>query len=142
MWSTDFETRLREWRQLRIDLQTKSLKEQLATISTWWGKAPRVNHVVHWYDKNNWLGPWELLAEKGYCELASALGLAYTIMLVNKEAELTLVNATDEYGSDVIILLVNNEYILNWDISSVISKEQHNFKIKETFDCEALKEKI
>lgn len=142
MWSQDFETRLREWRQLRIDVQDKSLKEQLDTINNWWSHAPRINHLIHWNDQDNWLGPWDLLAENGYCELASALGLAYTIMIVNNKVDLKLARVTDEYGSDVIILVVNNEYILNWDLSSVISKEQHKFKFKETFDCETLKEKI
>lgn len=141
MWPQDFETRLREWRQLRLDCQDKSLKEQLDTINDWWSHAPRINHLVHWNDQDNWLGPWDLLEENGYCELASALGLAYTILLVNENVDVVIAKAVDEIGSDCTILLVDN-YILNWDISSVISKGQYKFKIKETFDCKALKEKI
>lgn len=142
MWSQDFETRLREWRQLRIDVQDKSLKEQLGTINNWWSHAPRINHLIHWNDQDNWLGPWDLLAENGYCELASALGLAYTILLVNENVKVEIQQVTDEYGSDCIILVVNNDYILNWDISSVISKEQYKFKIKRTINCDTLIDKI
>lgn len=134
MWSQDFESRLREWRQLRLDCQDLPLAEQLNTINNWWSHAPRVNHVIHWNDQDNWLGPWDLLAENGYCELASAFGLAYTILLVNKNVNIEIQQATDEFGSDCIILVVNNDYILNWDISSVISKEQQKFKIKDTID--------
>lgn len=142
MWAQDFESRLREWRQLRLDLQDKSLEEQLNTINTWWSHAPRINHLMHWNDRDNWLGPWDLLAEDGYCDLASALGLAYTIILVNKTANVELTKAVDEFGSDCIILVVNNDYILNWDLSSVISKEQHKFKITETYNCRELLDKI
>lgn len=142
MWPVDFESRLREWRQLRLDLQDKSLEEQLNTINEWWSHAPRVNHLIHWHDQSNWLGPWDLLAEDGYCDLAICLGLAYTIILVNETPDIQIAKAVDEFGSDCIILVVNNDYILNWDLSSVISTEQHNFKIKETFDCNELLNKI
>ena len=142
MWPQDFQTRLREWRQLRLDLKDISLEEQLNTINQWWSRAPRVNNYIHWNDKSNWLGPWELLAEPGYCELASALGLAYTILLVNRTADVCITKAVDECGSDCIILVVNNEYILNWDLSSVISTEQHKFKINEQYNGSELLGKI
>jgi len=142
MWPQDFEARLREWHDLRERVQDLELKPQLDAINQWWSHAPRVNHLIHWNDQKNWLGPWDLLAENGYCELASCLGLAYTIILVNESADIKIAKAVDEIGSDCIILLVNNDYILNWDLSSVISTEQYNFKIKETFDCERLRKKI
>lgn len=142
MWSVDYEERLRQWVSLRQSVIDKSLTEQLNTINQWWSHAPRMNNVVHWYDKSNWLTPWELLAENGYCELASALGLAYTIILVNDKVDVKIALAKDESSSDVTILIVNNEYILNWDINSVISKEQYRFEIKETFDCSELNKKI
>ena len=142
MWAQTYEERLRLWASLRESVADKSLTEQLNIINNWWSKAPRVNNVVHWHDKENWLSPWELLAEKGYCELASALGLAYTIVLVNKNVDVQIAQAKDESGSDVTILIVDGEHILNWDINSVISKEQYKFEIKETFDCTKLNEMI
>jgi len=134
MWAQTYEERLRLWASLRESVSNKSLTEQLNIINNWWSHAPRVNNVVHWHDKENWLSPWELLAEKGYCELASALGLAYTIILVNKNVDVQIAQAKDESSSDVTILIVDDEHILNWDINSVISKEQYKFEIKETFD--------
>ena len=142
MWAQTYEERLRLWASLRESVSNKSLTEQLNIINNWWSHAPRVNNVVHWHDKENWLSPWELLAEKGYCELASALGLAYTIILVNKNVDVQIAQAKDESRSDVTILIVDDEHILNWDINSVISKEQYKFEIKETFDCTKLNEMI
>lgn len=142
MWAQTYEERLRLWASLRESVSDKPLSEQLNIINNWWSYAPRVNNVVHWHDKENWLSPWELLAEKGYCELASALGLAYTIILVNKNVDVQIALAKDESSSDVTILIVDDEHILNWDINSVISKEQYKFKIKETFDCTKLNEMI
>ncbi len=142
MWAQTYEERLRLWASLRQSVADDPLDQQLEKINKWWSHAPRVNNVVHWNDKDNWLSPWELLAENGYCELASALGLAYTIILVNKEADVKIAQAKDESSSDVTILVVDDKHILNWDINSVISKEQYKFKIKETFDCSKLNEKI
>ena len=77
----------------------------------------------------------------GYCELASALGLAYTILLVNSNADVVIAQAVDSSGNDSTILIVN-DWILNWDISSVISKDDYIFKIKDSFNCSELTNKI
>ena len=94
MWPQDFETRLREWRQLRLNLKDKTLEQQLDVINEWWSHAPRINHLIHWNDQTNWLGPWDLLAEDGYCDLAICLGLAYTIILVNETPDIKITKAS------------------------------------------------
>ena len=141
MWPQTFEERLRQWHDLRERVLEFPLEKQLHEINSWWSHAPRVNPFIHWHDKNNWLDPWELLAENGYCELASALGLAYTILLVNSNADVVIAQAVDSSGNDSTILIVN-DWILNWDISSVISKDDYKFKIKDSFNCSELTNKI
>ena len=143
MWHTSYEDRLRSWHDLKEKVLPLPLKDQLDAIVSWWSHAPIVNNIVHWDDKSNWPGPWELLAENGYCELASSLGLSYTVLQVNNNVDVKIAVAKDSLGSEVTIVLIDNgKYILNWDHNDVLSTDEYKFEIIKTFDCDKLKTKI
>ena len=57
-------------------------------INDWWFKAPIINHLIYWEDSKSWPTPWHLLNNNGYCELARALGIVYTVMLVENYTDL------------------------------------------------------
>ncbi len=140
MWQIEYQDRLQSWSVLRENIATIDLIDQLKLTAEWWGKAPITNHIIHWSDNKNWPSPWELLANDSYCELASALGIVYTIILNETfSANVVIAQAVDEFGNDCIIVLVNNYYILNWDINTVLNTEECNFVIKNTYDCTQLK---
>ena len=142
MWIKDYDSRLRSWRLLRDKLASELIEDQLYCINEWWAQAPVTSNVIHWQDQKNWPNPWELLAELAYDELAKALGIVYTILLVNDRAEVSIMRIMDTYGNDCIVVLVNNKYILNWDTDTVISTQDQEFKVQEMLDCNTLKEKV
>ena len=111
-------------------------------IDDWWQKAPLINHYLHLYDMENWPDPWVLLAENSYCTVARALGICYTLLLVGLE-DVKLVEATDEQGYDVVLVLVDNaKYILNYWPDTIVNNSLTNFTIKREFDITQLKQKI
>ena len=142
MWIEDYDSRLRSYRHLRQALPHAKLERQLEVINQWWADAPAGTNIVHWQDRDNWPNPWELLAESVYDELAKALGIVYTILFVNNNVDVSILRAMDTNGNDCIVVSVNNKYILNWDSESVISTPVQEFRIQETLDCNALKEKV
>lgn len=112
MWAVTFEERLREWRDLRNHCQSLELESALQHINDWWWQAPYVNHYLHWDDHANWPGPWDLLADNLYCDLARALGIMYTIMMLERLdiQDLGLIDCKE----DNLVQVNGGKYILNW----------------------------
>lgn len=79
-------------------------------INNWWFQAPIVNHLILWQNARSWPTPWQLLNNNGYCELARALGIVYTVMLVGNYTDLKIIQTTQ----DNLVLVDHGKYILNW----------------------------
>lgn len=125
-----YEARLQSWYDLRTQLSGSDTQTKCIEIDKWWQNAPLVNHHLHILDQDNWPDPWELLVENTYCYVARALGMCYTLSLLDI-ADIELVEATDSQGDDVVLVLVDNaKYILNYHPNTVISNKQTNFHIK------------
>lgn len=144
MWLDRFEDRLAAWSELRSNCEELPLLDQLNQIAEWWGHAPRVKHAVHWHDQENWPTPWELLADNNYDELALALGMSYTIlMLEDINTTVKLVHAKDDTASEYYIVQVDNgKYILNYDPWLAVNSEQTDFTILNTVDSNQLLKKL
>jgi hypothetical protein len=112
MWPTAYEDRLLDWQRLRQQCNNLDLSQQLLLINDWWMRAPIVNRIILWDDPTKWPDPWQLLTNSGYCELARALGIVYTIMLLDKQLYSTL-NIINN-GRDNLVLVNDGKYILNW----------------------------
>lgn len=112
MWAMTFEERLREWRELRATCETSDLESALHHINDWWWQAPMVNHYLHWHDQTSWPGPWDLLADNIFCDLARALGIMYTVMMLER-ADITDICIT-AHGDDNLVQVNGGKYILNW----------------------------
>lgn len=142
IFQSSYEARLQDWFQLRNTVSSLPLNEQCVTIDKWWQTAPLVNHHLHPYDMDNWPGPWELLSENTYCELARALGMCYTLVLIGV-TDIKLVLATNEMGDDVVLVLVDSaKYILNYWPNTVISNNLKDFKIVTELNTQKIIEKI
>ena len=112
MWKTTYQERLADWVRLRQATPSVEQSQQLMLINDWWFKAPIINHLINWENTQSWPTPWELLNNNGYCELARALGIVYTIMLTE------CLNYTDlkiiQIKEDNLVLVDGGKYILNW----------------------------
>jgi hypothetical protein len=123
MWLNTFEQRLAAWASLRDQVQLLDTDTTLARINSWWFSVPWRPYYLHWDDQPNWPDPWQLLSDNHYCDLARALGILYTITLLNREdlGDATLV--LTETG-DNLVLVSKSKYILNWDRDTIVNTNQ------------------
>jgi len=136
MWPVLFEERLSSWVHLRQHAPTQDIESMLHDVNLWWGCCPTVNRHLHWDDKSNWPSPWELLSDNNFCNLAKALGIVYTLLMVeHPDVKQIQIAQTDE---DNLVLVNNGKYTLNWAPREVVNIESVNTSIKKTIDASEL----
>ena len=142
VFQLNYEARLSDWYDLRVHLEDSALEEKCVSIDKWWQRAPLVNHHLHILDSENWPDPWELLVENTYDEVARALGICYTLLLLDVN-DVEMAEATDKMGNDVVLVLVDRaKYILNYFPETVLSNKLSDFNIKRTVSIDTIKTKI
>ncbi len=142
VFQLNYEARLSDWYDLRVRLEDSSLEEKCVEIDKWWQKAPLVTHHLHILDSENWPDPWQLLVENTYDEVARALGMCYTLLLLGED-NIEIAEATDDTGNDVVIVLVDNaKYVMNYYPNMVLSITSSDFKVKRIVSLDNIKTKI
>lgn len=142
VFQLNYETRLSDWYDLRVRLEDSSLEETCVEVDKWWQKAPQVTHHLHILDSEHWPDPWQLLVENTYCEVARALGMCYTLLLLGI-TDIELTEATDNTGNDVVIVLVDRaKYVMNYWPDTVLSNNLSEFKVKRKVDIDKIRTKI
>lgn len=141
MWPDKFEDRLRSWHDLRQFVQSIPLRDQLNAIAKWWGHCPRISHAIHWNDQSNWPDPWDLLADNSFDDLAIALGMSYTItMLEDLDSSVEIALATDDQAQEYNLVMVDDrKYILNYEPWEAVSTERFEFNITKTIDARTIR---
>jgi hypothetical protein len=142
VFQLNYDTRLRSWYELRAQIEGTLIQNKCVEIDEFWQKAPLVNHYLHTLDVSSWPGPWDLLVENTYCTVARALGICYTLLLTGVN-DIELVEATDNNGEDVVLVLVDSaKYICNYWPDTVLSNTLTDFSIKRHIDISQLKLKL
>lgn len=132
MWKTSYEERLAEWFELRQASEHQPLDQQVRLVNDWWFRAPIVNRVITWDRPDVWPNPWELLTNSGYCELARALGIVYTLMMLENQKYTSLsIIAT---GNDNLVLVDGGKYILNWAPGEVLNIDSTPFTVQDSIN--------
>ena len=123
MWPKEFADRLAAWSELRAQAHAMDCEPALATINAWWYRTPWKPYYLHWDDQPRWPDPWQLLSDDIYCPVAKALGILYTISMLDRadmaDAELVLTESGDN-----LVLVQETKYILNWSPDSVVNTFQ------------------
>lgn len=120
MWPDTFGDRLTDWNQLRNNTQALSVEHALEQINQWWFQTPWRPYYLHWDDMATWPDPWQLLNDNVYCDLARALGILYTITLLNRADLATAELVLTESGHN-LVLVNKTKYILNWVPDGVVN---------------------
>lgn len=112
MWFPDYDRRMAGW----LDLRQRSIKSDLETsllqIHQWWQSTPWQPYYLHWDDRKTWPDPWQLLADNIYCDLARALGMLYTIRLIDRpDCQDVCLTETDRGN---LVQIQQGKYVLNW----------------------------
>jgi hypothetical protein len=142
VFQLSYEARLSDWYDLRVQLEDSDRQILCVEVDKWWQKAPLVNHHLHILDSENWPDPWVLLAENTYDEVARAVGMCYTLLLLGVN-NIEIAEATDKMGDDVVIVLVDNaKYVMNYYPDTVLSNSLSNFTIKRTVSIDNIRTKI
>jgi len=136
IFQIDYETRLQSWHDLKEEVKNSDLKTKCVKVDSWWQNAPTINHYLHTKDTVNWPDPWELLVENLYCNVAKALGMCYTLYL-SGEKNVKMVIAVDKFGNDIVLVIVEDIYYLNYWPDTVETNTKYDFVVKETIDITA-----
>lgn len=119
MWPQTFPERLTAWAQLRARAAQLPAESALHMINAWWFGAPWRPYHLHWDDQSTWPDPWQLLDDNVYCGLARALGIMYTVTMLDRPDlhDAVLI----EVSGDNLVLVSQSKYILNWDADTVVN---------------------
>lgn len=123
MWPVDFADRLESWNNLRNQVQNLPTEKTLECINSWWFDVPWRPYYLHWDDLAIWPDPWQLLSDNHYCDLARALGILYTITLLDR-ADLSDATLILTETGDNLVLVAKSKYILNWDRDTIVNTIQ------------------
>ena len=123
MWASTFAGRLESWYGMRQKCHALSVESTLITINSWWCTTPWQPYYLHWDDQLAWPDPWQLLNDNVYCDLARALGILYTISLLDRAdlADAALVLSQDGHN---LVVFDKSKYILNWSPDTVVNTSQ------------------
>ena len=130
MWFSNFAQRLESWQQLRLTVQSESAQTAAEAVNQWWFRAPWSAYHLHWDDQSDWPDPWQLLSDNMYCPVARGLGILYTIAMID-HPELQDAVLTDT-GTDNLVLIANEKYILNWDQSRVLNIDPGPYQVQHS----------
>ena len=137
MWPADYQTRLDRWVRLRCESANLDLETCLLRVNDWWQQTPWRPYYLHWDDHETWPGPWDLLADNTYCSLARALGIVYTLLLIDHEKvdEIEIIETDD--GN--LVQVNNGKYILNWSYGEMLNIHSANLVVKKTIDSSKIR---
>jgi hypothetical protein len=128
MWTSRSEDRLREWKEFRRHIGTLPFNKAVEETVKLWSYAPFVNHYLDHCTPADWPGPWDLLAENVYDDMAKALGMVYTLYLSDHGPKHKFSVAIGQAGSSLadyhLALVDDGKYILNFQFNEVISNLQ------------------
>jgi len=140
MWHDQFGARLQAWHELRADAKSKDIESALMDINDWWWQVPTVNHYLHWDDISNWPGPWDLLADDVYCDVARALGMLYTVRLIEHDSIQHFSLAQTDKAN--LVLINDGKYILNWCPRQLLNINSSEFRFLRIVTDTELKKQI
>ena len=142
MWPQSYEDRLAAWCQLREANKTNDLPVALLAVNDFWQQAPISTHYLHWDDRRTWPDPWDLLADNIYSSLAKALGIVYTLHLIERPDITNMQLAQSRDGNDNLVLINQGLYILNWAWGEMLNISSEQVDIKRVLEANEVTKNI
>jgi hypothetical protein len=142
MWKLKAEERLARWRDFRKQIDQMPLDSAIEQVVEFWHGCPFEPFYLDPENPAKWPGPWELIEENWYCDLAKALGMLYTIKFTNHNPEVEIrvyYDPATRYTYN-LVWINNGKYVLNLIESQVVNKTQinKNLKLKHTYSSTEL----
>jgi len=141
IWHTiSNDERLRLWKNLRVEIQEKSLEEQLEQIAKFCSTIPFGARTLDYYSPMEWPTPWEILFHGSFCTSSISLLMFYTLDLLNIQNTVELYLVEDNEGI-YLLPVIDNQFVLNFELSAVnnYSEIEEKFKILDKYRKEQIK---
>lgn len=132
MWHREYQARLAAWVDLRNRSTNLPISECLLSIESWWQASPWRPYYLHWDERETWPDPWQLLADNVFCDVARALGMLYTVYLLDREDCQTFEMVEAEQGN--LVLVQQGKYIMNWIPDSIVNIRSKELRIKTVLE--------
>ena len=132
MWNLLPHERLRSWQEFRNRISELPIANALNEIEHLWSYAPYVNHYLHYDLVEEFPGPWELIYDNHYCNLAKALGIMYTLYLSKHDVEIEIRVYIDPVSMEQynLVYVDKGKYVLNLVHDEVVNSTQVPKEIK------------
>lgn len=132
MWPTNYHDRLSAWIDLRSSCRHQPLDQALLAVQTWWLSTPWQPYYLHWDDRDRWPNPWELLSDNIFCDVARALGMLYTVTLLDRiDCQSVELISTDQ---DNLVLVQGGKYVMNWQDGAIVNIASKPITIHKTLE--------
>lgn len=132
MWRAQYQERLESWVNLRDQVSDLPLVSCLDSIQNWWQASPWRPYYLHWDDRASWPDPWQLLAENIFCDIARALGMLYTVHMLDRPDCLDVQMVQAEQGN--LVLVQQGKYIMNWTSDGLVNIPSKQIKIQTVLE--------
>ena len=111
--------RLRLWKNLRDNIKSLPLDEQLTEIVSFCDTMPRGSRTLDYYSPDDWPSPWEILFHGSFCISSVSLLMFYTLTLFPNEKKLDLILVEDASAGIHLLLVVNDQFVLNYHYNTI-----------------------
>jgi len=140
MWHQDSGERLAAWHDLRVRVADVAIHDCLLTINDWWFQCPIGSPTLQWQTVKSWPGPWDLLIDNDFCDLARAAGIMYTIIILGRQdiASVDLIRTKD----DNLVQVNDGKYILNWAPGQLLNIRSDRVQVVDQIPSGILHHKI
>lgn len=138
---SNYYDRLRDWFNLKESIRNSKIQIKCIEVDKFWQQCPMSNHFLHPADIESWPNPWELLNDNTYCYYARALGMVYTLMLLGVQ-DIDLIEGIDDTATEVVLVVVNKNFVLNYWPNSVLTTNLSGFTIQAKLNTDSLKNKL
>ena len=104
---------------------------------SWKNPKPKAHRILHICERClEAVGP-RLLEENKICELSRALGMVYTLLLIDEQLVHQI--SIDYTGNEFIVNVENGKYILNWSDEKIVSITSLETKILRSIKATSIK---
>lgn len=120
------DNRIIAWREWRNDLEKLSPEDAVQVVAESWAKVPTVMHYLAPDQVNEWPNPWQLITDNIYCELGIALGMYYSLALLENPqiTDLKLQIYKTPEGWLNLSSANQGKYVLNYDHGKVVNSSR------------------
>lgn len=130
--------RISKWKQFRSDVKHVDDYEILCAVARFFADVPIGRRTLDFYTPDSWDTPWEILYDGKYCQNSVSLLMYYTLSMCLCDYDVKIILIDD--GEDMYLVpLVNDRYILNYELGAVNEFDSLDIKIKQTFEDDEIK---